>query len=405
MHTQRNPVAGDSVKTHHLIPKAFPDETLYGIVSRFGWLNGLADQDACEFLFGRQNRPLVSDVLADLEHFCMATEYAYGGPNEVVSTLTLWPFFLNMATHPAIETPVSGLVSAKRPPSEFGLAGLSNSQPHVWRMCRDCITQDLKTFGVAYWHRTHQLPGVAACLVHGQQLHEVRIPYWARQKHFLEPEALHAYLDESSSHGSHDCTHAVLETARFAERALSARDLKMTPAAIQGVVLDALRLWGLTNRGGVINAKEFAAQFVTHHAELAGCNHFSACLNTKALSRLAKALSNSPTMIPPTLSVLIGTWLFGSWERFRAQCQWRATIDAPALHLPPKVAGRSSERNRKEHRQTCLQFKASAPAASRTDFWHAHPKACRWLSQYDSEWLESKLPIAKEHAPKQLTLF
>lgn len=110
------------MNTHHLIPKAFPDETLYGVASRFGWLNGLPDQDACEFLFGRQTRPLVSDVLADLEHFCMATEYAYGGPNDVVSTLTLWPFFLNMGTHPAIESPVSKSAPVKRTPSELGWA-------------------------------------------------------------------------------------------------------------------------------------------------------------------------------------------------------------------------------------------------------------------------------------------
>lgn len=393
------------MKTHRLIPEAFPDETLYGVVSRYGWLNGLADHDACEFLFGRQNSPLVSDVLADLEHFCMATEFAYGGPNDVVSTLTPWPFFLNMATHPAIKTPVSGSPSGKLSPSALGLAALSNSQPHVWRICGDCIAQDLKTFGVAYWHRTHQLPGVAVCPVHGEQLHEVRIPHWARQKHFLATEALLVCFDGGSSHGKHDCSNAVLETARFAEHALNARDFELDPAAMQGVILDALRLRGLTNRGDVINAKEFAAQFLTHHAELAGCNHFSACLNNKALSRLAKALSNSPTMIPPTLSVLIATWLFGSWEGFRARCEWRTALDSPTPLPPPKAPRPSLARNRQEHRQTCLTFMASAPAASRTDFWHAHPRACRWLTQYDGDWLESKLPIAKKYAPKQLTLF
>lgn len=393
------------MKTHHLIPQAFPDETLYGVVSRFGWLNGLADQDACEFLFGRQDRPLVSDVLADLEHFCSTTKYAYGGADEVLTTLTPWPFFLNMATHPAIETPVSNSAPAERAPSELGLAALSNSQPHVWRMCGDCITQDLETFGVAYWHRTHQLPGVAACLVHGKQLYEVRVPYWVRQKHFLGNKDLLACFDEGSPGGRHDCSHAFLETARFAEHALRARDFEIDPAAMQGVVLDALRLRGLANRGGVINANEFAAQFVTHHAELAGCNQFSAYLNTKALSRLAKTLSNSPTMIPPTLSVLIATWLFGSWEGFRAHCEWRAALDGPIPLFSPEVTRPSPARNRQEHRETCLTFMASAPAASRTDFWHAHPKACRWLARFDSEWLQSRLPIAATHAPRQLKLF
>lgn len=394
-----------SVKTHHLIPQAFPDETLYSVASRFGWLNGLADQDACEFLFGRQDRPLVSDVLADPKHFCRATEYAYGRVDEVLTTLTLRPFFLNMATHPAIETPVSELVSAKRLSSELGLAALSNSQPHVWRMCEDCIAQDLKTFGVAYWHRTHQLPGVAACLVHGQPLLETRVPYWARQKHFLGTEDLLACFDESTPGGRHGCSYAVLEIARFAEHALSARNFEITPAVMQGVILDALRLRGLTNKGGLIDATEFATQFVTRHAGLEDCNHFSAYLNTKTLSRLAKALSNSPTIIPPTLSVMVATWLFGTWEGFRAHCEWRAALDGPITLLSSRATKPSPGRSRQEHRETCLTFMASVPSASRTDFWHSHPKACRWLARFDSEWFQSRLPIAKEHAPKQLALF
>lgn len=390
----------------HVLPKAFPDETLYGAVSRFGRLNGLADHQACELLFGDQDRPLVSDVLADLEHFCRATECAYGGPDEVLNTLTLWPFFANLATHPAIETPVSKPAPPRRLPSALGLAALSNSQPHVWRMCTACIAQDLDTFGVAYWHRTHQLPGVAVCLVHVQHLHELRIPYWARQKCFLGAEALYATFEKSPSHGKSDCTHATLEIARFAQLALSARNCQLvSPTTIQGVILDALGTRGLTNRGGAINPKEFAAQFIMNYETLAGCNNYSAYLNTKALARLAKALSNSPTMIPPTLSVLVATWLFGSWEGFRAHCEWRASLDTPLECFPLEDEKRPTSENRKEHREACLAFMASLSGASRTDFWHAHPKACRWLAQFDCEWLEYRLPITKVYAPRQLKLF
>lgn len=297
-------------------------------------------------------------------------------------------------------------VPPRRLPSELGLAALSNSQPHVWRMCTACIAQDLETFGVAYWHRTHQLPGVAVCLVHVQQLHEIRIPYWARQKCFLGAEALHVTFEKSPSHRKNDCTHVTLEVARFAELALSARNCEVVdPATIRRVILDALGARGLTNRGGAINPKEFAAQFITNYETLAGCNNFSAYLNTKALARLAKALSSSPMMIPPALSVLVATWLFGSWEGFRAHCEWRASIDTPLAYFPLDDKKRPPIENRKEHREACLAFMASIPGASRTDFWHAHPKACRWLAQFDCEWLESRLPITKIYAPRQLKFF
>lgn len=178
-----------------------------------------------------------------------------------------------------------------------------------------------------------------------------------------------------------------------------------SPSVVRGVFLDALGTMGLANRSGAINPKDFTAAFLSHYEVLSVSSHFSSCLNPKSLTRVAKGLSVSPVMIAPTFSLMVATWLFGSWERFRAHCRWRATLDAPAADLLLESPRPSSERNRKEHRQTCLEFKASAPAASRTDFWHAYPKACRWLAQYDREWLESRLPIAKEHPPKQLALF
>lgn len=393
--------------TRHVFPTALPDETLYGVVSRFGKPNGLADPDVCEFLFGGQGTARVSDVLADVDHFCHATEDTYGKPKDVLNTLTLWPFFRNMATHPLIESPIEEPTHPRvaRLPPALSLAALSNSQPNVWRLCHACVAQDIETFGHAYWHRMHQLPGVAICLTHGAPLLEARIPYWRRQKGFLELEPSGTYLDTSPPCIRNDSTDPILRIAHFAKEALNADDCAVSATIVRGVFLDALGMMGLSNRSGAINPKDFTAGFLSHYAVLSSTSQFSSCLNPKSLTRLAKALSASPVMIGPTLGLMIAAWLFGSWERFRAHCQWRATLDAPATHLPLTSPKPSSELNRKEHRQTCLQFKASVPAASRTDFWHAHPKACRWLSQYDSEWLESRLPIAKEHAPKQLTLF
>lgn len=391
----------------HLLPKALPDETLYSVVYRFARLNGLADKEACAYLFGVQDRPVVSDALVDLAHFCKATENAYGRPDEVLGTLTHWPFFRVFATHPSIGTPIA------EPPhalaahfsSWLGLAALSNSQPHVWRLCPACIAQDIETFGIAYWHMTHQLPGVVICLFHDKNLQETRLPYRARQKCFLGPEIIQASLADNASCQEHDPIDAVLEIARFAQSALNSQNCEITPAILRGVILDALRTMGLTNKAGVIHPKEFAAHFVAHHAKLADLDHFAPYLNTKALARLAKGLSAYPMMLPPTQSLLIAKWLFGSWERFHAHCVWRATIDAPAPFLPRKASRHSQGQNQKEHRLTCLAFMASAPSASRTDFWQAHPKACRWLAQFDSDWLESRLPRAKKYAPRQLELF
>lgn len=391
----------------HALPIALPNETLYGVVSRLGKPNGLSDQDVCEFLFGDQDNARVSDAIADVGHFCHATEGAYGKPKDVLDMLTLWPFFRNMATHPLIESPIEEPTHSRvaRLPSTLSLTAISNWQPNVWRLCHACRAQDIETYGHAYWHRTHQLPGVAICLTHGALLHEARIPYWSRQKGFLELGSPGEYLNTNSLDMRSDSIDHVLQLAHFASEALAAEDCGLSASVVRGVFLDALGTMGLTNRSGAINQKDFTAAFLSHYKALSGASQFSSSLNPKSLARVAKGLSVASVMIAPILSLMMATWIFESWERFRAYCQWRATLDAPASDLPLESPRPSSERNRREHRQTCLEFKASSPAASRTDFWHAYPKACRWLAQYDSEWLECRLPIAKEHAPKQFALF
>ncbi|MBI3771784.1 MAG: TniQ family protein [Gammaproteobacteria bacterium] len=35
-----------------------------------------------------------------------------------------------------------------------------------YRFCTDCVSSDIETYGVAYWHRTHQAEGVVACPIH-----------------------------------------------------------------------------------------------------------------------------------------------------------------------------------------------------------------------------------------------
>jgi hypothetical protein len=317
-----------------------------------------------------------------------------------------------MATHPSVEVPRAESPNDRVQPAPLclGLAGLSNAQPHIWRWCPACVSQDIESYGMAYWHRTHQLPSVLLCPFHGLPLHEVRIPYWARQKCFLDPETLQPDLDSADSWPTDSCADSALEIARFAQMALNAEDGEATPAIVRGAILDGLSTLGLIGRKSDIHPKEFANSFLESHGRLANIDHFSLYLNAKTLARLAKTMNASPVMLPPTLSVMIAHWLFGSWDLFRAHCEWRRAIDTPATlshahRLQAESFARAPDQSREEHRQICMKFMTSVSVASRTDFWHAHPKSCRWLAQYDRDWFDSTLPTAKTYAPKQLELF
>lgn len=49
---------------------------------------------------------------------------------------------------------------------------LASVHPKRWRWCSDCIAEDECTFGMPYYHRDHQLPGVFHCTKHSLGLAE-----------------------------------------------------------------------------------------------------------------------------------------------------------------------------------------------------------------------------------------
>lgn len=47
--------------------------------------------------------------------------------------------------------------------------------------CEGCNTENLRRYGVAYWRRAHQLPGVLVCDVHGMMLYRSDISMYAKE--------------------------------------------------------------------------------------------------------------------------------------------------------------------------------------------------------------------------------
>ena len=55
------------------------------------------------------------------------------------------------------------------------ITGLPRSKSPKWqylRYCEDCWKEDIQTYGEAYWHRLHLLPGVMICPLHGKPIQD-----------------------------------------------------------------------------------------------------------------------------------------------------------------------------------------------------------------------------------------
>ncbi len=58
------------------------------------------------------------------------------------------------------------------------------------RFCRECLANDLRMYREAYWHRTHFLPTLLECPVHGAVLFEDVVPWSERRAFRLLPDDL-----------------------------------------------------------------------------------------------------------------------------------------------------------------------------------------------------------------------
>lgn len=64
------------------------------------------------------------------------------------------------------------------------------------RYCRTCFINDVNTYGEAYWHRMHQVPGLDVCMKHGIFLQDSKVQVHQENKHvFVPPDEENCSLD------------------------------------------------------------------------------------------------------------------------------------------------------------------------------------------------------------------
>lgn len=152
-------------------PVPYPDELLYSVIARYGVHTGLARNHKAlnRDIFSDESAVAIPDLPSHLNAFVDNVSAVWSiNTNEIISTLTLAPFYL-----PFLETEQAQLVKKSMGSSRghdihtrCGVVSSSIRQPSYLRYCPYCIEQQKNDYGEVYWRRTHQLPGVELCLEH-----------------------------------------------------------------------------------------------------------------------------------------------------------------------------------------------------------------------------------------------
>lgn len=149
-------------------PPSLPDEFIVSSASRFHILNdGPTIANTFEILFDSKPCKLTSMIPPYLDRLALKLP---GSPAEEIKKLfeqnTLYPL-LKIFNGSRIENINSDdLADFKVSSAPKRLVGGTGKT----YLCPDCVSDDIKEFGIPYIHRAHQVPGVFVCYKHGQVL-------------------------------------------------------------------------------------------------------------------------------------------------------------------------------------------------------------------------------------------
>ena len=377
-----------------ILPAHLPDETIASLLSRMGRLNGYSDlRDLTETFCGDGPISSFIDAEIDLLRFSRQTNFVYPGPVELLKHLT-W----NTAQVKLGEIAgqrIDGLAN-----DDFRITVGSTIFPNSAELgyCPSCRDNELRLYGMTYWHRLHQIPIIFFCPTHGDRIVKIRVKRFTLHKNFPGPgdfelnrieHELGFDLNENFWLGV-----AVMAAALF--RGDEVHDAEMT----YPVLADELRRkkYALPISGVRLSAitKDLAEQAFQNSIE----THAPEAMTF--LRRIAQSFDK------PEQGMLLGRvvllyWLFGGWEAFQARCHWLSVFGSES-GVATKTATTTRSKLEAQYRRVCTAYIKEHPECTRLEFLKAEYRSFRWLLHNDKIWLDRQLPIPNRGG-KQLELF
>ncbi|MFJ5240419.1 TnsD family Tn7-like transposition protein [Pseudomonas neuropathica] len=146
-----------------------PDETLFSLCSRQHLVMGNLDPaTTSSTILGLRRQFIKHDIpcgIAALEQ----TGFTYWGtPESILLNRTIFPLFVPFQSKVKIEDAIKTVKGDRIDSIKYrlGLVSSGFGAEHPLKACPHCMREDVHAHGIAYWHLTHQYPGVLICPRH-----------------------------------------------------------------------------------------------------------------------------------------------------------------------------------------------------------------------------------------------
>lgn len=162
-----------------VFPEPFPDESIYSLAVRY---HRTVANDSYRLtsneLFGTYSRTCGSVLPCCLGTLSQRLRGMYS-VRELIESRTLLPLYMPFLEDAAYASAIRCMEGRQGTGLKMSL-GITASgflQHASFRYCESCVEQDIREYGVPYWHRIHMAAGVCICPHHGKVLLAASFPY------------------------------------------------------------------------------------------------------------------------------------------------------------------------------------------------------------------------------------
>ncbi|MCF6437175.1 TnsD family transposase [Pseudoalteromonas sp. MMG022] len=228
------------------LPTSLPDETLFSRYIRHMTILGLSEHDYLSMLLAKPRasvHPYLTIGIRRAAKICGDSE------TKIYREQTLGRLFSYFL--PQYASSISQALrqcNGNNAIRACQLVTFKESETLSLKYCPVCAKEDIRRFGVTYWHRNHQIPGVEACSVHRVWLIHEKLPERPHIKKLLLP---------AHSSTVKQCTDLSFEFAKFTKQFL--RDITETNSSF----CQAELLTDLSEHGYAHGNKRFNRQKLT----------------------------------------------------------------------------------------------------------------------------------------------
>lgn len=196
--------------------------------------------------------------------------------------------------------------------------------------CRECLSEDIRDFGYAYWHRKHQLPSVLVCSTHAIALNYAHIRQDGRGRSGLflpdDSEIQHYQSVPELGRGAPLLNKLAILSKMALEIDLLAQ---YSATSLKATYLHGLKQQGLLNASGSVRARDFISRLTKHYETISQFSPFNRIIGKDYIEGLLRLLRKPRGYFHTASHLIMIDFLFGDWKLFNTVYLWEQQLDLP----------------------------------------------------------------------------